>query len=112
MITATDFDIGNEALFDATIFNLNTSYHFDDKSYLRFILRYTGVDYNTALYTDPTQVSEDTSVSRQLLYTYKWNPRTAFYFGVSDNGFENDTVNEFEKTGKAIFTKFSYAFQL
>ena len=111
-VSKTDFDIGNEALFDATIFNLNTSYHFDDKSYLRFILRYTGVDYNTALYTDPTQVSEDTSVSRQLLYTYKWNPRTAFYFGVSDNGFENDTVNEFEKTGKAIFTKFSYAFQL
>ena len=111
-INKTDFDIGSEALFDATIFNLETNYHFDDKSYLRLIVRYKDVDYNTALYSNPNQVSEDTRVSRQLLYTYKWNPRTAFYFGVSDNGFENDTVNEFEKTGKSIFTKFSYAFQL
>ena len=108
----TDFDVNNQPLFDALIFNMNTNYHFDDKNYLRFIVRYQDVDYNTALYSDPDQVAKETTVSRQLLYTYKWDPRTAFYIGMSDNGFEDDTVNRFEKTGKTFFTKFSYAFQL
>lgn len=108
----TDFDVNNEMLFDASIVNLSSSYHFNAKNYLRFIVRYRDVDFNTDLYTDPEQVNKETSISRQLLYTYKWNPRTAFYFGLSDNGFEDDTVNRFEKTGRTIFTKFSYAFQL
>lgn len=108
----TDFTVNNEPLFDAVISNLNTSYHFDDKSYLRLIVRYSDIDYNTALYSDPAQVEQETQVSRQLLYTYKWNPRTAFYLGYSDNGFEDDRVSQFEKTGRTLFTKFSYAFQL
>lgn len=108
----TDFNIGNQPLFDAVIFNLNTNYHFDAKSYLRLILRYRDVDYNNDLYSDPEQVSKETTMTRQLLYTYKWNPRTAFYVGYSDNGFEDDTVNRFEKTGRTFFAKFSYAFQL
>lgn len=111
-ISETDFEVNNEQLFDALIFNLNTNYHFSAKSYLRFIVRYSDVDYNIDLYADPEQVSNLTRVSRQLLYTYKWNPRTAFYIGYSDNGFEDDTVNKFEKTGRTLFTKFSYAFQL
>lgn len=108
----TDFDVNDEMLFDASIINLNSSYHFNAKNYLRFIVRYRDVDFNTDLYTDPDQVSKETTISRQLLYTYKWNPRTAFYFGLSDNGFEDDTVSRFEKTGRTVFTKFSYAFQL
>ncbi|AOE49631.1 DUF5916 domain-containing protein [Kangiella sediminilitoris] len=111
-ISETDFDVNDGQLFNALIFNLNTNYHFSAKSYLRFIVRYSDVDYNTELYSDPDQVSNLTRTSRQLLYTYKWNPRTAFYIGYSDNGFEDDTVNRFEKTGRSFFTKFSYAFQL
>ncbi len=108
----TNFDVNDESLFEAVISNLNTSYHFDDKSYLRLIVRYSDVDYNTALYSDPTQVEKEIKVSRQLLYAYKWNPKTAFYLGYSDNGFEDDRVSQFEKTGRTLFTKFSYAFQL
>ena len=104
--------MNDESLFEAVISNLNTSYHFDDKSYLRLIVRYSDVDYNTALYSDPTQVEKEIKVSRQLLYAYKWNPKTAFYLGYSDNGFEDDRVSQFEKTGRTLFTKFSYAFQL
>ncbi|RDX37309.1 hydrolase [Kangiella sp. HD9-110m-PIT-SAG07] len=108
----TDFTINDQPLFDAVISNLNTSYHFDDKSYLRLIVRYSDIDYNTAFYSNPDQVEKELRVSRQLLYTYKWNPRTAFYIGYSDNGFEDNRVSQFEKTGRTIFTKFSYAFQL
>lgn len=107
----TDFDVEQGQLFKADIFNFDSRYQFDEYSYVKFVLRYTEVDYNAALYSNPNQVSKETLINRQLLYGYKWNPRTVFYLGYSDNGFENDTVNQFERTGKTFFSKFSYAFQ-
>ncbi|MCW8856104.1 MAG: carbohydrate binding family 9 domain-containing protein [Kangiella sp.] len=107
----TDFDVPQGQLFKADIFNFDSRYQFNNYSYLKLVLRYTDVDFNAALYSNPSQVSEETIINRQLLYGYKWNPRTVFYLGYSDNGFEDDTVNQFEKTGKTFFTKFSYAFQ-
>lgn len=107
----TDFDVEHGQLFKADIFNFDSRYQFDNHSYLKLVLRYTDVDFNAPLYSNPNQVSRETNVNRQLLYGYKWNPRTVFYLGYSDNGFEDDTVNQFEKTGKTFFSKFSYAFQ-
>ncbi|AUD79080.1 hydrolase [Kangiella profundi] len=107
----TDFDVEQGQLFKADIFNFDTRYQFDQYSYLKFVIRYTDVDYNAPLYSNPNQVSRETIIDRQLLYGYKWNPRTVFYLGYSDNGFEDNTVNQFERTGKTLFSKFSYAFQ-
>ncbi len=101
-----DRDDGN--LFKADIVNLNSTYQFDKQQYIRLTVRYRDVDYNQAISTD----SDSKRMARQLLYAYKINPRTVFFLGYSDGGFEDDSVNRFERTSRSIFSKFSYAFQL
>ncbi len=98
-------------IFRSNTINLNSTYQFDKEQYLRLTIRYSDIDFNQSL-QDLSTRSDAKSIGRQLLYAYKVNPRTVFFLGYSDNGFEDDTVNSFEKTGRSVFSKFSYAFQL
>ncbi len=106
-VTELDGDAGN--LFKSDIVNLNSTYQFDKYQYLRLTVRYRDVDFNQNVVTDR---SDNKAIGRQLLYGYKVNPRTVFFLGYSDGGFEDNTVSQFERTGRSIFSKFSYAFQM
>ncbi|WP_251359743.1 carbohydrate binding family 9 domain-containing protein [Kangiella sp. TOML190] len=107
----SQLDIDEGSLFDANILNLNSTYQFDKKQYIRLTVRYRDIDFNPSLYEEPKD-SNRKSMARQLLYAYKVNPRTVFFLGYSDGGFEDDSVDDFEKTSRSVFSKFSYAFQL
>ena len=48
-------------------------------------------------------------LTSQLLYSYKVNAATRFYVGYSDAGFQNDSYDSIERTDRALFAKFSYA---
>ncbi|TQV73989.1 carbohydrate binding family 9 domain-containing protein [Aliikangiella marina] len=106
-----DFDAAGASLFRAKIINYRLTYQFDVRSFLRFTLQRTDVSQNQANYIDDVD-AEYKSQSMQLLYSYKVNPQTLFFAGYSDGGFQDDTVSSIEKTDRAVFMKFSYAWQL
>ncbi|NVJ68350.1 MAG: carbohydrate binding family 9 domain-containing protein [Gammaproteobacteria bacterium] len=98
-------------VFKSDVVNINSTYQFDKQQYLRLTIRYSDVDFNQNL-SSLADSSDFKQMGRQLLYAYKLNPRTVFFLGYSDGGFEDNTVSSFERSGRAIFSKFSYAFQL
>jgi len=53
--------------------------------------------------------ANETDVGRQVLYSYKLNPRTVFFLGYSDLYVENDGLNELEPSDRTWFMKISYA---
>ena len=103
-------DIPEGNLIDAHTVNASSTYQFDKQQYLRLTVRYRSVDNSQMLFEVPRS-SNVTQMSKQILYAYTINPRTVFFLGYSDGGFENDNVTQFERTGRTIFSKFSYAFQ-
>lgn len=105
-------------LYKTNSYSLRTSYQFNKESYLRFIYQLTKVDFNRANYNFSHDNSDRKAM--QLLYAYKWNSKTTFYLGYSDN--ERSQFNENPHTlaqqdlsqteGRTLFSKFTYAWQL
>jgi len=105
------FDVSGGRLFAATIANLRLTYQFDARSYLRLTRQQTHVKRNPSLYLNPIdQLSQFQGL--QLLYAYKVNPRTLFFAGYNDAGFRDDSLPRIEKTGRNLFMKFSYSWQI
>lgn len=105
-----NLDIDEEELFNAYSADLRLTYQFSNRSYLRFTAQQTEVERNLALYNDPEDFDrEERYLSRQLLYSYKLTPQTVFFLGYSDSGQDNDELRGFQKNGKSVFMKFSYA---
>lgn len=114
-----DFDVETESLFSATITNLKLIYLFDEKNSLRYTMQSSSVDRNITQYdffvTADTSDDEDESsenVASQLLYTYRVNPQTLFFAGYSSQGFRNQDIRTIRDTGRTVFMKFSYAWQI
>jgi len=106
-----DFDAAGDDLFEANIINYRLTYQFDVRSFLRFTLQRTDISQNQSNYIDDVDAVYKAQ-SVQLLYSYKISPQTLFFAGYSDGGFQDDTISTIEKTDRAIFMKFSYAWQL
>jgi hypothetical protein len=114
-----DFDVEEESLFDATITNLKLTYLFDEKSSLRYTMQSSSVDRNVSQYnffvtvdTDDDEDESSKNVASQLLYTYRVNPQTLFFAGYSSQGFKNQDIRNIRDTGRTLFMKFSYAWQI
>jgi hypothetical protein len=106
-----NFDVPGGDLFDAVIANIRVTYQVNVRSLFRLTLQNLEIERDPSLYIDQVDANYKTK-SIQFLYSYKLNPRTLFFAGYSDEGYQDDDLNSFEKTGKSIFTKFSYAWQL
>lgn len=50
-------------------------------------------------------------LATQVVYSYKVNPRTAFYAGLSWGGFSDDRQPDFFDNSRSLFLKYSYAWQ-
>ncbi len=109
-----DFDLMDSDYFNQQIFNANFIYQFNDKSFLRLLVRYRDTNFinNPVILNDIGVESINRIMQRQLLYTYKFDAKSVLYLGYSDNGIENDTVLDLTQNKRTIFAKFSYAFQL
>lgn len=108
--THQTFDVEGGRLFTAKLTELKSTYQFDTRSFLRFIVQYSDNRRDTSLYVRPTQ-SRSKQLVTQLLYSYKLSPQTLFYVGYSDEGFQNDSLDAIETSSRAVFAKFSYSWQ-
>jgi hypothetical protein len=98
-------DLGR--LYSANISGLTARYHINTRAFFRAILQYVYYDYSPENYTyevDP----EYKCFSAQLLFAYKFNPRTMLYLGYNGNHFgtEQGDLVQFDRT---FFMKLGYA---
>ncbi|SMF38643.1 hypothetical protein SAMN02745866_02455 [Alteromonadaceae bacterium Bs31] len=112
----TQFKAGT--LFEANQIDFRTYYQFTIRSQLKLIVLYTDVKRNPELYRanfddDPDNDlgATDKSFSTQLIYSYKINPQSLIYLGYADGGFQDDALDNIERDRRAVFAKFSYAWQ-
>lgn len=108
--THQTFDVKGGRLFTANLTELRSTYQFNVRSFLRLIVQYGDTDRDQSLYIRPVQ-SRSKELTTQLLYSYKLSAQTLFFVGYSDTGFQNDSLNSVETSSRALFAKFSYAWQ-
>lgn len=107
--TYSTLDADDAEVFTENLTELRLSYQFDVNSYLKINLVYNDIDKN--IENNPLQQvsAKENSLSTQLIYAYKLNPRTVFYLGYSDTSFQNDDLNSLEREKRTIYSKISYA---
>ncbi len=103
-----DFESDREHLFSANLTDVRATYQFDTRSFLRLTIQYADRERNQDNYLYPIE-GQSRDLGAQLLYSYKVNAATRFFFGYSDSGFQNDDYNSIEYTNRTFFAKFSYA---
>ncbi len=108
--TLQQFDVTDGRLFTANLTNLRTTYQFDAKSFIRFTLQNTDTVRDPALYVNTVQ-KNNTRLTTQLLYSYRFTAATRFFIGYSDSAFQDDRFTSLEPTNRTVFAKFSYAWQ-
>lgn len=115
----TFLDLPMGKLFDAVLYDVRVAYQFDQRSRLSLTVQSTNITRDTSLYDDNYDTDPDNDVtaiynnlSTQLLYSYKMNPKTLFFLGYSDGGYENENIGSLQKTNRNIFAKFSYHWQI
>ena len=100
-------------VFNARLTDFRATYQFNVLSFLRFSFIYNNTSRNddNYIYTNPEDIiSNNKSVSTELLYAYKLNPQTVFYLGYSDrHNTEEEKFSDLEQSQRSVFMKFSYA---
>ncbi|GHB60223.1 hypothetical protein GCM10008107_06810 [Psychrosphaera saromensis] len=100
---------GNEIL-TAKLTDYRLNYQFSIRSFLRLSIVYSDVTRNLSQYNDPDDYDATyKSLSTQLLYSYKINPKTLFFVGYSDGGYQDDSLKDITKDTRSVFLKMSYA---
>lgn len=126
---------GGGTAFDASVLDARLSWQLDPRQRLRVSVQGSDVSRDPALYrfpraecpftpTDPLAPCEvrvnrlARNVGAQLLYSYKVNPRTAFYAGYSHGAFDVDREGDGDLQrdslvdgDRGLFVKLSYAWQ-
>lgn len=96
--------------FTATIFDTRLSWQLDPRQRLRLAVQGSRVYRDPTLYASAVnELARDYAV--QLLYSYKVNPRTAFYAGVSYGSYMDDANPDMFGYTRNLFLKYSYAWQ-
>ncbi|MES3008727.1 MAG: DUF5916 domain-containing protein [Pseudomonadota bacterium] len=108
--THQTFDVKGGRLFTADLTDLRMTYQFSVRSFLRFVVQHGDTNRDASLYVRPVQ-ELSRELTTQLLYSYKLTPQTLFYLGYSDAGFQDDSLDNIETSNRAVFAKFSYAWQ-
>ena len=99
-------------VFVANLSDARLSWQFNQRQRLRLSVQYGNTIRDKFLDVRPLEINaEESDLGVQLLYSYKINPRTAFYAGYSEGQYSDDQYTEFFATGRALFTKISYAWQ-
>jgi len=100
-------DVEGGRLFTAQVPQMTAIWQFNTRTFVRAILQFTDIRSNQDLYEDEIdEIAKDFFV--QLLFSYKVNPRTVFFAGYTEGGFENQDFT-MTTTGRAVFLKIGYA---
>ncbi len=97
----------DQRLYTATIAQLQATYNFSVRCFLRGLVQLTDTEYNVALYGDGRD-ARSRSLFTQLLFSYKLNPQTVLFLGATSgsrgaSGYGLTTVR------RAVFAKVGYA---
>lgn len=98
-----------EEIFDAQLTDLRFTWQFNVRSFLRLTVQRREVERNLSLFDDQDTDAHSLDIGSQLLYSYKLNPQTVFFFGYSDNHLEDDDVLDLTQKDRTVFLKLSYA---
>lgn len=101
-------EVNNMPLFDAHLYDVRATYQFDTRQFLRIVLNYSDIDRNQSNYIFDVN-ENDRNLGLQVLYSYKVNPLTKFFIGLSQGAFDTDALNSLEADSQSVFMKFSYA---
>lgn len=107
--TYRSLDTGSDNVFMARLTDARVTYQFDVRSFLRFTLVYNNTHRNPENYLYDDVDAKYKNLSSELLYAYKINPQTVFYFGYSDNSYTNEDFSDIKQDYRNVFTKVSYA---
>ena len=102
------FDVDGGRLFTAQLTQTRFVYQFNVRTFLRAIVQYQDIEYDPALYTFPVNDQEEDLLT-QLLFSYKINPQTVLFTGVTDNGFGTQDFG-ITTADRTYFLKIGYAF--
>lgn len=102
--------LGGEQILDAGLTQAQVGYHFSARTMVRAILQYQDIERNQALHVVPVK-SESQSFFSQFLFSYRVNPQTLLFLGYSDNHLGEDGAT-LVRTGRTLFLKLGYAWQL
>lgn len=106
-ILALDTEQG-EQIFDAAIYDLRLTWQFNRRSFLRMTTQYQNIERNVAEYVDAVN-AQTRNLGQQLLFSYKINPQTVFFWGYSNKYFEDDALDRLAETDRTLFMKIGYA---
>ncbi|MEA2416765.1 MAG: hypothetical protein QOI58_3422 [Thermoanaerobaculia bacterium] len=103
-------DVAGGRLFTANLTQTTIVYHFNIRTLARAIVQLSDVTRDPSLYRfSIDRKSKD--LFTQLLFSYKINPQTVFYFGYSDSSFGDDRV-DLKRADRTLFLKIGYAWLL
>ena len=100
-------DVESGRLFTAHVPQMAAVWQFTTRTFVRAILQYTDIRRDPNLYDGAVdELERDFFV--QLLFSYKLNPRTVFFAGYSEGGFENQDFSMIS-TSRSVFLKIGYS---
>ena len=100
-------DVEGGRLFTAQVPQMAAVWQFTTRTFVRAILQYYQIERDQDLYEDAVdELERDFFV--QLLFSYKVNPRTVFFAGYSEGGYENQDFG-MTSTGRSVFLKIGYS---
>jgi hypothetical protein len=94
-------------LYTTAIGQLEASWQFNPRCFIRAILQHVDNRFNPDLYSDG-RGSEDRGLFTQFLFSYKLNPQTVLFVGYSDNSAATQDYG-LTRTDRTIFAKVGYA---
>jgi hypothetical protein len=108
--TRERMEVDDGWLYTTSIGQLEASWQFNPRCFVRAIFQYVDDQFNPDLYSDG-RGPEYKRFFTQLLFSYKVNPRTVLFFGYSENSAATRDYS-FTQTDRTIFAKVGYAWVL
>ncbi len=102
-------DLDGRRLFRAQAERLKATYVFTKTTFARLICQYLRTDYDTARYVT-TLPPKSGSFEASALFGYQLNWQSVLYLGYGDTRSLSDQA-QFQRAGREVFLKISYAFQ-
>ncbi|MCA1733371.1 MAG: carbohydrate binding family 9 domain-containing protein, partial [Acidobacteria bacterium] len=108
--TYETLDVDQGQLFTAALTQVQATYQFNVRTFVRWIGQHLDVDRDPALYTSAVPAASE-DIFNQFLFSYKINPLTVLFLGYSDTYVGTQEI-DLTQQSRTFFFKVGYAFML
>lgn len=98
-------------VFDADVLDARITWQFNLRSFLRLTYQKSDIRRNPESYVDDVDTLSR-NAGRQLLYSWKMNPQTAFFIGYADTYVDENDPGTLAPTDRRWFLKISYGISI